>query len=122
MSKQYRKGNLFWNKEKQEIVSFGEDETCPLDVFPGLSVATEIPLDENILAALGFYKNNGYYEDNNDHKITCDSYGFWKVAEYRVISLDDLQNAFEDLGETLSIDDSIKDKLIDVLKTKYTQW
>ena len=115
MSKQYRKGNLFWNKEKQEIVSYDEDETYPSDVFHGLRTATEIPLNEDILRELGFKKNNGLYDDNNGHIITCDSNGYWKVNDKRVFSLDDLQNAFEDLGEPLSIDDSTKNKLLGVL-------
>jgi hypothetical protein len=115
MSKQFRKGNLLWNKEKQVLVGVDENETYPFDVFHGSSNAMEIPLNEDILDALGFNNKDGYYEDNVGHKITRDSNGFWKVNEARVITLDDLQNAFEDLGEPLSIDDGTKDKLLDVL-------
>lgn len=117
MCEQFRKGDLYWDREKQVLV-IPETGTCPPKAQMGTVTAMAIPLDKAILDVLGFHNNGISYEDDNGHFIseTFDTFEFnGKVVVY----LNDLLNAFEDSGETIVKNDEIIGKLIDVLRIEY---
>ena len=117
MCNNYHTGDLYWNKEKQVLVTSGVG-TCPPTIHEGTVVAMSIPLDKDILDVLGFQKSGNSFEDNNGHiiKETIDAFEFNGIV---IVYLNDLQEAIEDSGGTMFINDEIKAKLIELLKNKY---
>ena len=113
---EFKEGNYFWDKNNQRLIKYMQGADCSY-AENKTYIAFAIPLNEDILEALGF-KNKGKAEYSNDNitisiDATCID-GILKCFDKTIHFVSDLQNICTEKKHELNIDEA---KLEQICKT-----